>query len=522
MAQKYDEQALIATTSKTSNYTAAVDDLVIVDGHSGSPVITLPTSPSGPAPTVGVKRLDSTSFTSGNTPTIAVAGGNAFLGGSTTAINLILQGHTYILQYDPSRSQWIVVSTDVPVTQLDSRYLNQNTTGSAATLTTPRTIDGQSFNGSANITVVAPGTNAASSKTTPVDADELPLVDSAAANVLAKLTWANLKAAIKTYYDSVASTMTNKTLTAPVLTAPVLGTPASGTLTNCTGLPVAGITFASVVAEYTSTQSGITTPTGITGVWLERLIGPGCGGGSGRKGAAGSVRCGGGAGGAGGLISDVWIPVAQLGATWTLTIPAAGTGGAAVSANDADGNAGTAATGGTSFSSGGNTWQTWPGSAGGGGTATTGTAGFAGGGQFNGSAGGAASTTGGVGAQGANNFSGAPSGGGAGGGITSGDSASNGGAGAYQILNYGTSTFGGAGVVGGATPTAGVAAVPGIGGLGGGGGAASKTGNAQDGATATGYGGGGGGGGASLDSTGNSGKGGDGGPGSARLRWTYI
>jgi len=35
--------------------------------------------------------------------------------------------------------------------------LNQNTTGSAATLTTPRTINGVSFNGSANITVTAAG-----------------------------------------------------------------------------------------------------------------------------------------------------------------------------------------------------------------------------------------------------------------------------------------------------------------------------------------------------------------------------
>lgn len=74
--------------------------------------------------------------------------------------------------------------------------LNQNTTGSAATLTTSRNIDGQAFNGSADITVIAPGTHAATSKTTPVDADELPLVDSAASNVLKKLTWANLKAAL--------------------------------------------------------------------------------------------------------------------------------------------------------------------------------------------------------------------------------------------------------------------------------------------------------------------------------------
>lgn len=92
------------------------------------------------------------------------------------------------------------------------------TASSAATLTTARTIDGQSFNGSANITVIAPGTSAATAKTTPVDADVLPLVDSAASNVLKKLSWANLVATLKTYFDSVSTTLSSKTLSAPALT----------------------------------------------------------------------------------------------------------------------------------------------------------------------------------------------------------------------------------------------------------------------------------------------------------------
>jgi hypothetical protein len=43
----------------------------------------------------------------------------------------------------------------------------------------------------------------ATSKTTPVDADEIPLVDSAASNALKKLTWANLKSTLKTYFDTL-------------------------------------------------------------------------------------------------------------------------------------------------------------------------------------------------------------------------------------------------------------------------------------------------------------------------------
>lgn len=41
---------------------------------------------------------------------------------------------------------------------------------------------------------------------------------------------------------ATTDTLTNKTLTSPTLTTPILGTPSSGTLTNCTDLPVAGIT----------------------------------------------------------------------------------------------------------------------------------------------------------------------------------------------------------------------------------------------------------------------------------------
>lgn len=50
---------------------------------------------------------------------------------------------------------------------------------------------------------VAAVIHAASSKATPVDADELGLVDSAASNVLKKLTWANLKATLKSYFDTL-------------------------------------------------------------------------------------------------------------------------------------------------------------------------------------------------------------------------------------------------------------------------------------------------------------------------------
>lgn len=52
--------------------------------------------------------------------------------------------------------------------------------------------------------------HAATSKATPVDADELPLIDSAASNALKKLTWSNLKATAKTYFDTLYQTLAAK------------------------------------------------------------------------------------------------------------------------------------------------------------------------------------------------------------------------------------------------------------------------------------------------------------------------
>jgi hypothetical protein len=96
-----------------------------------------------------------------------------------------------------------LVKGDVGLGNVDNTADAAKSVASAAALTTARNIDGQSFDGSANITVIAPGTHAATSKATPVDADELPLADSAALFVLKKLTWANLKATLKTYFDGI-------------------------------------------------------------------------------------------------------------------------------------------------------------------------------------------------------------------------------------------------------------------------------------------------------------------------------
>jgi hypothetical protein len=70
--------------------------------------------------------------------------------------------------------------------------------------------------------------NAADPKNPPVDADMLGLMDSAASNILTKLSWANVKATLKTYFD---------TLYQAILTAANLGAFINGLTTKAT--PVA-------------------------------------------------------------------------------------------------------------------------------------------------------------------------------------------------------------------------------------------------------------------------------------------
>lgn len=57
------------------------------------------------------------------------------------------------------------------------------------------------------VNITSPIIAASTSKTTLVDADVLPILDSAAANILKKVTWVNVKATLKTYFDTLYATV---------------------------------------------------------------------------------------------------------------------------------------------------------------------------------------------------------------------------------------------------------------------------------------------------------------------------
>jgi hypothetical protein len=285
-----------------------------------------------------------------------------------------------------------------------------------------------------------------------------------------------------------------------------------------------------LVSEYagTTSLSSQAFPTNIngaspTGVLIDVMISPGTGGGSGRRGAASTIRCGGGGGSSGGVLHGVYIPAADFGGNWSLTIPAGGAGGAAVTVDSTNGNNGSAAgSGSVIFTTGSYNIIATSGDVGYGGTATTGNgSSYPGGSGFiQGNNGQAASTTGGPGVSYGPTYGlGGPGGGSSGGGITSGNVAGAGAAGSASPY-YVNATGGSAGVVDSTTPTS-PAAVAGAPGNSAGSGAASITTVAQSGAAGLGYGVGGAGGGASLNGH-NSGAGGVGGPGFVRLIWDYA
>ena len=102
---------------------------------------------------------------------------------------------------------------------------------------------------------VATATHGATDKATPVDADELPLADSAATYGLKKLTWANLKATLATWLTTLTATWSNKTLTSPVINGGAINNATVGATTPSTGA------FTTVTASgQISATTNTTTP----------------------------------------------------------------------------------------------------------------------------------------------------------------------------------------------------------------------------------------------------------------------
>jgi hypothetical protein len=112
-------QGLAATAVKTAPYTAAPKDYVLVDASGGSVAVTLPTAPAD-GTRIGIKLV----ATSATNVATFVCGGSDHLNLTTgpTSGTITLLNQAAILQYASATAVWTVQSSDLPLSQLDTRF----------------------------------------------------------------------------------------------------------------------------------------------------------------------------------------------------------------------------------------------------------------------------------------------------------------------------------------------------------------------------------------------------------------
>lgn len=120
---------LIPTSVQSGTITASPGQMVLMSTASTAGVINFPHAPSGIA-TIGAKLV---TYGTANTVTIKATGGDTFSsGGSTATLAVLSEGG--IWQYDAGLTEWVKQSNDLPLAQLDSRYVSQSLTQTASTL----------------------------------------------------------------------------------------------------------------------------------------------------------------------------------------------------------------------------------------------------------------------------------------------------------------------------------------------------------------------------------------------------
>lgn len=122
-AQVGAAQGLTPTSVKTTAYTANPGDFIPVDASGGSVTITLPTVPADKT-RIAVKVIN---ISGSNTVSIAAGGSDVFnKTGGSASLTLSLLNQASTVQYNAGTAIWYVQSDDIPLSQIDARYLAAN------------------------------------------------------------------------------------------------------------------------------------------------------------------------------------------------------------------------------------------------------------------------------------------------------------------------------------------------------------------------------------------------------------
>ena len=136
---------------------------------------------------------------------------NTFTGAVTLTQDNVGDGTTYKQYSATEKTKLAGVATGATANDTDANLkARANHTGTQlASTISDFTTAAQTAAPAETTTTVGTLISGATGKTTPVDADSLGLSDSAASNVLKKLTWANVKATLKTYFDTLYAGITH-------------------------------------------------------------------------------------------------------------------------------------------------------------------------------------------------------------------------------------------------------------------------------------------------------------------------
>lgn len=213
---------------------------------------------------------DSATAASGSATTATTQAGNASTsaGNASTSAGNAATSETNAAN-SATAAQTAAANLPNATTAGADKFLQSNPTGTAWLYKTAAQV--LAAIGAAAAGNVPVDTHAAASKATPVDADELPLADSAASFGLKKLPWANLKATLKTYFDTLYNSAQIITAPVPTFNAGAMTIPGvamsldfrsttlgSGTVTRVSGTPASlVISSGSTLGTISAQQSDI-------------------------------------------------------------------------------------------------------------------------------------------------------------------------------------------------------------------------------------------------------------------------
>lgn len=124
--------------------------------------------------------------------------------------------------------------------------------------------------GDETVTTIGALINGATAKTTPIDADHIGVMDSASSNILKKLSWVNIKATLKAYFDTLYTALQLEE-NSPVLLDAVLSADGKYSGIAETGTSAAALAFGELCYRVTASGKWALAKADVVGTSINQL-----------------------------------------------------------------------------------------------------------------------------------------------------------------------------------------------------------------------------------------------------------